>query len=401
MPKQHLFLALVVYVTTAVGSFFAFSAFMKQSVLATQSGAAADQDSMDADQTKLGTLLTINPSDPKDQACPLSGKLYTATERAAWEKRRPLYVMIENHTDARPQSGLSDADIVFEAVAEGGITRFGALFYCGVQADDTVLAPIRSARTYYVDWASGFNRPMYVHVGGANVPGPSDALGQIGDYGWNGTTDINQFSVGYPTFVRDYNRVPGKDIATEHTMVTSTEKLWAVAAKRGWTNMSPEQKVGKKVVAATDWKDGFTGWTFADEALSEGSATSISYDFWSGYNDFAVSWNYDAAQKAYLRTMGGEKHIDANNEEQIAAANVIVLFTSEKGPINEKKHMLYGTTGKGEALVFMNGNAVKANWTKKDRESELQFFDAKGKPLALQRGLTWISVLATGAEVTY
>lgn len=401
MPKQHLFLALVVYVATAVGSFFVFGSLIKQSASATQPGSVTDQNLAGADQTALGTLLTINPSDPKDQACPLNGKLYTATERAAWEKRRPLFVMIENHTDARPQSGLADADVVFEAVAEGGITRFGALFYCGVQADDTTLAPIRSARTYFVDWASGFNRPMYVHVGGANVPGPSDALGQIGDYGWNGTTDINQFSVGYPTFVRDYNRVPGKEIATEHTMVTSTEKLWAIATKRGWTNMSPEQKVGKKVVAATDWKDGFTGWTFADEALADGSATSISYDFWSGYNDFAVNWQYDTAKKAYLRSMAGEKHLDANSNEQIAASNVVILFTTEKGPINEKKHMLYGTTGKGEALVFMNGNAVKASWTKKDRESELQFFDAKGKPLALQRGLTWISVLATGAEVKY
>lgn len=400
MPKQHLFLALVVYIATAVGSFFAFSAFLKQTATA-QSDDLTTQAGSQSDQTALGTLLTINPSDPKDQACPLNGKLYTKVEREAWEKRRPLYVMIENHTDARPQSGLADADVVFEAVAEGGITRFGALFYCGVQADDTTLAPIRSARTYFVDWASGFNRPMYVHVGGANVPGPSDALGQIGDYGWNGTTDINQFSVGYPTFVRDYNRVPGKEIATEHTMVTSTEKLWAVATKRGWTNLSPEQKVGKKVVPATDWKDGFTGWTFADEPMSDGTATTVSYDFWSGYNDFAVSWNYDSAKKAYLRTMGGEKHLDANSNEQIAAANVVVLYATEKGPINEKKHMLYGTTGKGEAVVFMNGNAVKASWTKKDRESELQFFDAKGKPLALQRGLTWISVLAVGAEVSY
>lgn len=401
MPKQHLFLALVVYVATAVGSFFAFSTLLKHSAIAAQDGTAADQATTSEDQTVLGTLLTINPSDPKDQACPLNGKFYTATEKTAWEKRRPLFVMIENHMDARPQSGLSDADIVFEAVAEGGITRFGAVFYCGVQADDTPLAPIRSARTYFVDWASGFNRPMYVHVGGANVPGPSDALGQIGDYGWNGTTDINQFSVGYPTFVRDYNRIPGKEIATEHTMVTTTEKLWAVASKRGWTNMSPERKVGKKVVPATDWKDEYTGWTFADESLAEGTTSAISYEFWSGYNDFAVSWQYDTSKKAYLRNMAGAKHVDANNEEQIAAANVIVLFATEKGPINEKKHMLYGTTGKGEALVFMNGNAVKANWTKKDRESELQFFDAKGKPLALQRGLTWISVLAKETEVKY
>ncbi len=400
MSKQNLFMILVVYLLSTVGSFAAFSMLAKQSV-ASQVATEEQKQQEAAEQTALGTLLTINPSEARDQACPLNGKFYTATEKAAWEKKRPLFVMVENHTDARPQSGLGKADIVFETVAEGGITRFGAMFYCGVQADDTTIAPIRSARTYFVDWASGFNRPMYVHVGGANVPGPSDALGQIGDYGWNGTTDLNQFSVGYPTFVRDYNRIPGKEIATEHTMVTSSEKLWAVATKRGWTNMSPEKKVGKKVVAAADWKEGYKGWTFADEPVTDGSNTTISYDFWSGYNDFSVSWQYDSAKKVYMRSMAGEKHLDSNSNEQIAASTVVALMTTEKGPINEKKHMLYGTTGKGEAMVFMNGTVTKATWSKKDRESELIFSDAKGKPLALSRGLIWISVLGIGTEVKY
>ncbi len=400
MSKQHLFLVLIIYLLSAAGSFAAFSMLAKNSSMANQ---AAEQQAADTsgNQTALGTLLTINPTDPRDKACPLNGKMYTAIEEAAWQKKRPLFVMIENHPEARPQSGLGKADVVFETVAEGGITRFGAMFYCGVQADDTSLAPIRSARTYFVDWASGFNQPMYVHVGGANVPGPSDALGQIGDYGWNGQTDINQFSVGYPTFVRDYNRVPGKEIATEHTMVTTTEKLWAIAAKRGWTNMSPERKVGKKVTPAEDWKTGFTGWSYEETPEAEGSNTTISYDFWSGYSDYSVSWQYDTAKKAYARTMANEKHVDSNNSQQIMANTVVVLLTEEKGPINEKKHMLYTTTGKGDVLIFKNGTVTKGTWTKKDRVGELQFLDGKGKPVLLSRGLVWISVLGKGTEVKY
>lgn len=393
MPKKHLLLALALYAVSAIASFGVFSYVEKAKVV-------LPGGSTDHGQTLLGALLEIDPDAPRDQVCPLNGAYYTQIEREAWEKRRPLFVMIENAPDARPQSGLSRADVVFEAVAEGGVTRFGALFYCAAQVQDVTLAPIRSARTYFVDWASGFNQPMYVHVGGANVPGPTDALGQINDYGWALENDINQFSVGYPTFVRDYNRVPGKDLATEHTMVTTTEKLWEVAADREWTNMSPDQIINRRVVPGSDWKDGFTAWNFEEKAPAIGSTTPVKYDFWSGYGDYSVEWNYDSSKDAYLRTLGGEKHIDLNNDEQITAKNVIVMFTTEKGPINEKKHMLYTTIGTGDALIFNHGNATEATWSKKSRTDELEFL-VDGKPVELARGLTWISVVGLTNEVDY
>src|SRR3989344_4698891 len=73
-----------------------------------------------------------DPNDPKTESCPLNGVKRTKKARDFWERRRPLAVMIENHTEARPQSGLSSADVVYEAIAEGGITRFMALFYCNL-----------------------------------------------------------------------------------------------------------------------------------------------------------------------------------------------------------------------------------------------------------------------------
>lgn len=399
MQKKSILIVLGLYILSAVGSYVGFS-FASDSSPLNKMG-SVQEEVIDEDASPLSLLLDIDPSEPKDQVCPLNGALYTNTEREAWEKRRPMAVMIENTPDSRPQSGLADSDVVFEAVAEGGVTRFMALFYCDVQKADTTLAPIRSARTYYVDYASGFNLPLYVHVGGANVPGPTDALGQISDYGWNGQNDINQFSVGYPTFVRDYNRIPGKEIATEHTMVTSTEKIWEVAEEREWTNMSPERKSGRTVIEAEDWKDGFEGWTFEDTPGEKGDVTSISYDFWSGYDTYAVSWEYDAEKNVYLRSQGGEKHTDMNTDKQVAASNVIVLLTTEKGPINEKKHMIYGTTGTGDALIFKNGQVIEAEWYKKSRTSELTFKDAKGDDIELARGLTWISVVNLVTEVNY
>ena len=308
--------------------------------------------------------------------------------------------MIENHPDARPQSGMSRADVVFEAVAEGGVTRFGALFYCAAQVQDLTLAPVRSARSYFVDWASGFNLPMYVHVGGANVSGPTDALGQISQYGWSLENDLNQFSVGYPTFVRDYNRVDGKDLATEHTMVTTSEKLWAEALDRGWTNMSPDQVINRRVVPGSDWKAGFEPWAFEETPPQAGSVTRVSYGFWSGYGDYNVEWHYDGSKDAYLRNIAGQPDKDLNNNEQVAAKNVIVLFTTEKGPINEKKHMIYTTSGTGEALIFKHGEVVEATWSKKSRTDELRFL-VGGKDVEMARGLTWISVVGTTNEVDY
>ncbi len=346
------------------------------------------------------SLIAIDNSMPRTQACPLNGVLYTQAEEDAWKARRPLAVMIENSVDARPQAGLADADVVFEAVAEGGITRFMALFYCEAQREEIELAPIRSARTYFINLASGFNRPMYVHVGGANLEGPANALGQLADYGWNGQNDINQFSVGYPTFIRDYNRIPGKDIATEHTMTTSTEKLWAVAEKRGWTNMSPDTKVKGKVVEGTDWAEGYEGWTFVDAEPGTGSQT-VSYNFWSGQPDFDVSWTYDASKNAYLRSNGGQAATDLNNGEQLAYNNVIVMFADEKGPIDELKHMLYEVVGKGDGILFAGGKAQEINWSKKTRESELTFTDSTGKTLNIPRGNIWISVVPKGNKVTY
>ncbi len=387
IKKSYLFIALVLYVLSA-GTTYALSS----AILGTQQNSEQNPQADDEKQTALGSLLEIDPSAPKDQECPLNGMMYTLAEKEAWEKRRPLFVMVENSPDARPQSGLGRADVVFEAVAEGGVTRFGTIFYCDSQRDEVIIAPVRSARTYFVDWASGFNLPMYVHVGGANLPGPTDALGQIRQYGWSLQTDLDQFSIGYPTFIRNNNRIPGKKVATEHTMESSTEKLWAVAEDRGWTFTDPD---------GNEWLADYTPWAFEDEPSSVGSVKKISYDFWSGYNQFSVEWEYDEQSNRFLRNMGGEQHIDHNDGSRIDAANVVVLKTVEKGPVDELKHMLYTTVGKGKALLFKNGDVLEVNWSKPTRISQISFTDNSGKSIEFARGPIWISVLGLGSEVTY
>lgn len=397
MKKPALLTLLGLYLASAALSFGAFNYLGSGATPLKNAGQNANQE----EETLLTKLLEIDPNAAKDQVCPLNGAYYTKAERDAWEKRRPLAVMIENAPDARPQSGLSAADVVFEAVAEGGVTRFMGIYYCAAQHYEIEVAPVRSARTYFIDWASGFNEPLYAHVGGANLPGPADALGQLSDYGWVGENDLNQFSIGYPTFVRDYNRLGGKEIATEHTMVSSTELLWAVGEEREWTNTSPVRKWGRTTIGGDDWQDDFTPWEFEDGTSADGSVGEISYDFWTGYDQYAVRWVYNPEANTYARFMAGDEHIDLNTEKQIHAANVIVLLTTEKGPIDEVKHMLYGTTGTGDALIFKNGEAIEATWSKRSRTDELSFVDSSGDDIPLARGLTWISVVGLTTEVEY
>lgn len=339
----------------------------------------------------------VDISGSKSETCPLNGALFTKAEKNIWETRRPLAVMIENHLEARPQSGLSDADIIYEAVAEGGITRFMALFYCQAAAYEPILGPIRSARTYFVDWASEYNFPLYTHVGGANTPGPANALGQLEDYGWSGANDLNQFSIGYPTFWRDYERL-GRTVATEHTMYSTTEKLWAIGAKRGFTNLDPEQN---------NWLDDFTPWKFAkDEAKPEnrGAVQSISYPFWEESPDFVVAWQYDQTNNLYQRLNGGQPHKDLNIDQQLTAKNLVVQLATERSANDGYEgnvHLLYGTIGKGKAYIFKDGQAIEGSWVKAKRLSRTIFSDAQGKEILFNPGKIWISVLPVGTKVTY
>lgn len=332
---------------------------------------------------------------PKTEECPLNGALYSKERKAEWEKRRPLGIMVENSTDARPQSGLSSADVIYETVAESGITRFLTVFYC---QDAKYVGPVRSARIYFVKIIQGYgNNPLYTHVGGANVSGPTDALGEISELGWRLYNDMDMLSgLGYPQIWRDNERLPG--VATEHTVYTNTEKLWNLAKEeRNLTNKD------KKGVA---WNEDFESWTFKDAAKDDkkGDITSIKYGFWEGpsyASDYNVTWTYDPETNTYLRDNGAKPHMDKNTDEQLAPSNVVVVFAAETRTGNEKGHLMYDIIGGGDALIFQDGNVIEASWEKVDEESMIRYYDETGEEVSLVRGQVWTSILDVGNEVAY
>lgn len=375
-------LSIVLFVVSAGASYSLFSQ-------SKQGGAASEKT---ASLPSASGAVVEDDKDPKTESCPLNGKMYSQKSKDNWIKRRPLAVMIENHTEARPQSGLSSADVVYEAVAEGGITRFMGVFLCNLS--DVQVGPVRSARTYFLDWLSEYDA-LYAHVGGANTPGPANALGQIIKYGIH---DLNQFSIGFPTFWRDYQRL-GRPVATEHTMYSTTQKLWEIGAKRGW--VATDEDTGKS------WDANFVSWKFKadnEKQSSNTSATKINVEFWQGYADFAVRWDFDNTCNCYKRSNGGASHVDFNNKQQMAAKNVVVQFEKESHAndgYENNAHLLYGTTGTGKALFFQDGKVIEGKWIKQSRTTRSKFVDSKGSEIAFNRGLIWIETVPEGAQVSY
>jgi hypothetical protein len=342
--------------------------------------------------TSQGDAQTTETNEPKTEECPLNGQLYSKSQKAKWDVRRPMGIMIENHTEARPQSGISSADVVYEAVAEGGITRTLDVFYC---EDAPYVGPIRSARIYFLRLIQGYgDHPLYVHVGGANKEGPADALGEINDMGWGGYNDLNEFSVPFPVFYRDYDRNP--NVATEHTMYSSTKKLWDYAAsKRQLTNVDEKGK---------SWNTTFKPWKFKDDAAQgdRGTIQKVSLVFWDQFaGDYGVTWNYDPASNSYSRMNGGKPHLDKNTGKPITVKNVVTVF-SEESKANDGYeagvHLLYKIIGTGKGIIFQDGKAIKMTWSKKDETSMLRFTDDSGKEIPFVRGKIFVEIVPTFSQ---
>jgi len=336
--------------------------------------------------------LQFDPTLPKTQPCPLNGTLYSTQQEEWWQKHAPLGVMVENSTDARPQSGLSSADVVYEAVAEGGITRFLAVFYC---QDAKELAPVRSARVYYINWVSEYGvDPLYAHVGGANTPGPADALGLISQLGWDGYNDLNQFAIGFPTYWRNYDRL-GHTVATEHTMTTTTTKLWDFVKTRGLTNVDKD---------SVSWDNKFVKYSFKDDvpASSRPASQQVHVDFW-GDSNYAVDWTYDRKTNVYKRNNGGQPHTDLDTKKQLTAKNVVVLFMRvsqvNDGYMNNE-HQEYANVGSGKAYIFMDGKETIGTWKKLSRASRTLLYDSNGLPVSLDRGTIWFEAQPLDGVVT-
>lgn len=367
-------------------------------------------DNTNSNISPTGKVSRVDLSKPKTEECPINGQMFTKEQKELWSEKRPIAAIIENSLESRPQSGLSVADAVYEVVAEGGITRFLAIFYCGIADNDYTIGQIRSARVYFINYALEYGtNPLFVHWGGANnicnnCPGGVKPKGDIDPrvdaykllekIGWvNGRygSDMNgATNTGYPALFTDDRRM---NLATEHQKVGSTDKIYEEAKKRGFEYEDSD---------GVAWDKSFVMWKFQDgRSNSSPTASEISFDFWSSMKGYDVTWKYDQASNSYLRFNGGTEHKDLESGDQIRAKNIAVAFVKEEGPVDNEKHMLYTVTGKGEALVFQNGEVIESTWEKQTATDRITFFNEQGDEIEFVRGQIWIEVLPSGNEVNY
>jgi len=300
---------------------------------------------------------------PTTKPSPLSG-----VEVAPDLADRPITsVIIENHPDARPQSGLSQAGVVYEALAEGGITRFQAFF---LENRPSTMGPVRSLRTYFVDWALEFQAPV------AHVGGNADALDLVGPLHMK---DMNQFN--YPNaFWRSTDRFAPHNVYTSSDLMDKLEQQLGYYTPASFTP-SPRKKDEKP------------------EAAPAHPVIDIDYS----YNGYQVEYKYNAECNCYDRFMAGAPHIDRNDNKQIQVKNVVVQYmpTSYGTTRIGEQTVIMGTPGSGKAVVFRDGGAVEGTWSKSNPNERTKVLDPEGNEIKLDRGNTWYSIVPTTKTVSY
>lgn len=310
------------------------------------------------------TVLT-DPSAPRTKSSPINGVLLTDEEYADLTKRLPVAVMINNHVAARPQSSHGRADLVFEAVAESGITRYMAVYW---STDINKVGPIRSARQYYLEWLSPFDA-IYLHDGYASsLTDPRvDAGGNMYIY------DTKSLATYGAWRENDGVRV------APHNEYTSPMKAWDRAEDLEWGGIPTT----------------LTAWKFKKDLPMEqrGDITEASVVFDSRLNNgglYDVEWEYDISTNSYLRRIGGKVDIDQETATQVAAKVVIIQQVKMTPTYNEKAHNVIETIGEGEAYILQDGQKITAKWKKNSRVTRTQYFLADGKEVEFNRGLIWV-----------
>jgi len=281
---------------------------------------------------------------------------------------QPLAVMIDNMADARPPSGLSQAEVVYEAVAEGDITRFLALF----NPHETLekIGPVRSARPYFLDWAGEY-APIYAHCGGS----PS-ALTNLKN-GKYEVFDLDQMSNGL-YFWRDAGRY------APHNLYTSAELLSKFAQDKSITGEAS-----------------FEPWLFKEDATPDNrpnAAKNPTIRF-SANDLYEVNWVYDREKNDYLRHQNNQIHQDADGSP-IRAKNVIIQYV-ETVVLDSYGRLATQTIGSGDAVIFQDGLAIAGIWKKEITGGRTRFFSQEGDEISLNRGTIWIEAVPLGKSATY
>ena len=313
----------------------------------------------------------VGPDSYPPNVNPLTGLV---VDDPAVLNRRPLAIKVSNDPLARPQSGLSFADLVFEHYAEGMVTRFTALFYS--QAPERV-GSVRSGRLLDLEIV-----PMYDAIYAAS--GFSDGVRQrMEQANWR-DRNFSGPEYGPPYLIR----IEDPDVAFEHTLFAVPAELWRLADERG-VNQPPDLTPGM---------------AFDSTPPAGGTPASVLiFDF--GPSSSRVRWEYDPTTGKYLRWNGDEPHIDALTGEQLAVENIIAV-----GAMHVETDIIEDSFGgghysieiqvwgEGPLSVFRDGQRFEGRWARWDPETMLAFTDLDGNTMYLKPGQSWFEMVPIGFD---
>jgi Protein of unknown function (DUF3048) N-terminal domain/Protein of unknown function (DUF3048) C-terminal domain len=296
---------------------------------------------------------------------PLDG-LATAKGNAL---RRPIAVLIDNfEPDARPQSGISTASVVFETVVEDGITRIMPIF---LERGATSFGPVRSVRPYFISWAAGY-RALLVHDGGS--PAALRMLPRVPQ-----VADVDASTYG-TQFIRTQDRQP------PHNLFASTAAIRAISAANGFNRRVSFAWIVHKA---------------AGPLPSRESARSIHIDFSlptiASPAAYAVDYRFDSSTNEYVRIVGGAPAVDQVSSRQLSASNVVAIFANIVLIPRDSQHRVeVQTLGRGRAMVFQDGQVVRGSWDKATEAAPIRLRDSRGHTIALNPGATWYEIVPPG-----
>lgn len=314
---------------------------------------------------------------PQPEPLPYIDPLTSLACSQDYSTRRPIAVMINNIRQAIPQHGISDADILYECLVEGGITRLMAIFP-DYRALPT-LGSIRSSRDYYIDLAQAHDA-LYAHCGGSD-----DAYSAISARHIDNIDGVNGSGAAASAYRKDPDRV--KNMGYEHASMTDGDSMSGAIDALGYR---------------TELSDSFTQplrFAESDRALTGNTALSLNVK----YSAYAQSFfSYDATRTNYLKGQYNDRHIDANNGYTLSFKNVVLLSANYSDIAGDEKHRLnLDFTGSGKGYWFSNGTQVEIVWKKPDRQSPYTLYEADGQtPLYLNAGKTYIGIIGSLGNVT-
>ncbi len=320
---------------------------------------------------------------------PINGMLMPDNEYNLIKDRPFLAVIIQNNVVARPPSGLNEADIVYETLVEGNITRFLAIFW---SKDADRIQSIRSTRHYFVNLLGDYNNPAFMHIGyayctaGDHCDSRTDSLVLMQRYGIRRLSDAVDSVTKELSFSRDKNCEMIK--ASEHCAYSSTQRLWSIAEQKGWKNDLSQ----------------YRSWLFTDGTTEGGNELRSFLVHFNGYNNvhdtkYSVIWKYNAEKNTYERyNFDNSAYIDSNNEQ--VSANVIIYQQITSIPTGDSKaHQYQEVIGNGIGYVMQSGKVYPIKWSKPDFNTKTIFTDATtGKEFVFNRGKIWVMLVPKGYD---